>query len=124
MPFTDLAHDGIDLPVIPTGRYTPNPRRDRQMDVDRQAVRSAVLGFDRALHRLDIAPRDRQPDPEPGCPVGFAAPAGREIPVENLIELCRWHTGPAVDDLDMRGGALLPEPHQDLAAGRRRSEEH
>src|SRR5712692_7625435 len=73
----------------PAGPYAPNSRRDRQADVDRQALRGMVLGLDRALHRLDIAPRDRQPDPE-GCRTGFlAAPAGREIAVEDLIELRR-----------------------------------
>src|SRR5580704_5049055 len=46
------------LAVVPSRRHTPDSRRDRQADVDRQAVRGAVLGFDRALHRLDIAPCD------------------------------------------------------------------
>ncbi len=56
-----------------------------------QPLRLAVFGFDGAMHRLDIAPRCRQPDPE-----GSAFPAtaaGREIAIEDLIEL-RRHARP------------------------------
>src|SRR5438067_1748481 len=84
-------------------------------------MRDAVLRLYGPVHRLDIAPRDRQPDAKAFRPRGVrhAFSAGREIALEDLIELGRQHTRALVANLDMRDVALLAHPHQDLAAGGR-----
>src|SRR5437762_14198325 len=82
-------------------------------------MRDAVLRLYGPVHRLDSAPRDRQPDAKAFRPRGVwhAFSAGREIALKDLIELSRQHTRAFVADLDMRDVALLAHPYQDLAAG-------
>src|SRR5947207_7845573 len=91
-------------------RVSGKARRDRQTDVDNQALGYAVLGLNHAAHGLDIAPRDRQPDSERSRPriVLRAFSAGRKIALEDLVELRRRHPRPLVDDLDVSDVALLP----------------
>src|SRR5215469_12896977 len=97
-------------------------RPDRQPDVDDEPPRNPVLRLDRAAHRFDVAPGDRQPDAKASGirPVLRPFAARREIALENLVELPRRHSRTLVADLDMRDVALLPQPHEDLAPSRRK----
>src|SRR5439155_27313559 len=90
---------GQALPRAVSGKS----RRDRQADVNDQALRYAVLGFDHAAHRLDIAPRNRQADAEGSRPCIALRPlsARRKIALEDLVELRRRYARPLIDDLDM-----------------------
>src|SRR5271169_3138305 len=97
-------------------------RGQRQPDMNPQPLRNPALGRDRAAHRLDVAPRDPQPDPEIGCRrfirdfVRRVAAALGVVAFEDALELLLGHARAAVRNSQMCEAAVMGQMDQDLAA--------